>query len=73
MFELTHGISKKYNATITQVALNWLLESNPRVIPIPGEKNSRQAAANAATISWKLTREEFNKLSQTERATSLPR
>lgn len=75
LFELMHGISKKYNATISQVALNWLLASNPRVIPIPGEKNSRQAAANAATLNWKLTREEFNKLSQTERAiwTSLPR
>ncbi|TDF94153.1 aldo/keto reductase [Paenibacillus piri] len=51
LFELMHGISKKYNATISQVSLNWLLASNPRVIPIPGEKNSKQAAANAATIS----------------------
>lgn len=38
LIELMHGTSKKYNATIPQVALNWLLASNPRVIPIPGEK-----------------------------------
>ncbi|MFD0679023.1 MULTISPECIES: aldo/keto reductase [unclassified Paenibacillus] len=75
LLELMHEISNKYNATISQVALNWLLASNPRVIPIPGEKNTRQAAVNAATINWKLTRKEFNKLSQIERAiwTSLPR
>lgn len=38
LLDLMHEISKKYNATISQVALNWLLASNPRIIPIPGEK-----------------------------------
>lgn len=61
-------ISQKYNATISQVALNWLIARNPRVIPISGEKNARQAAANAATLSWKLTLEEFESISQTESA-----
>lgn len=67
LFELMDEIAKKYNATISQVAINWLISSNPRVIPIPGQTNVRQAKANAATISWKLTSEEFERISQTER------
>lgn len=31
LFELMDRISQKYNATISQVALNWLIASNPRV------------------------------------------
>jgi aryl-alcohol dehydrogenase-like predicted oxidoreductase len=68
LFELMDRISQKYNATISQVALNWLIASHPRVIPIPGEKNARQAAANAAALSWRLTSEEFENISQTESA-----
>ncbi len=68
LFVLMDGIAKAHDATIAQVALNWLLVSNPLVIPIPGEKNAKQAAANAATLSWRLTQEEFESISKTERA-----
>ncbi|WP_207710172.1 aldo/keto reductase [Clostridium chromiireducens] len=68
LFELIDEIAKGHDATISQVALNWLIASNPLVIPIPGEKNAKQAAANAATLSWKLTKEEFERISQTERS-----
>lgn len=47
--------------------LSWLIASNPIVIPIPGEKNAKQAAANAAALSWKLSKEEFERISQMER------
>lgn len=75
LFELMDDISNKHHATIAQVALNWLIESNPLVMPIPGQKNAKQAAANAATLCWRLTKEEFELISQTERAiwTSLQR
>ncbi len=35
-----------------QVALNWLLCKG--VVPIPGAKNGRQAAENAAALGWRL-------------------
>lgn len=68
LFELLDKVSKAHNATIPQVALNWLIASNPLVIPIPGEKNARQAKSNAATLNWKLTPEEFECISRTERS-----
>ncbi|MFW2488701.1 aldo/keto reductase [Clostridium chromiireducens] len=68
LFELINEIAKAHDATISQVALNWLIAGNPLVIPIPGEKNAKQAAANAATLSWKLTKEEFERISQMERS-----
>lgn len=68
LFELMAEIAKAHDATIPQVALNWLFSSNPLVIPIPGQKNAKQAAANAAALSWKLSSEEFERISQTERA-----
>lgn len=68
LFERMDEVAKAHDATIPQVALNWLLMSNPLVIPIPGQKNTKQAAANAATLSWKMSSEEFERISRTERA-----
>ena len=48
----------------SQVALRWLVE-NDLVLPIPGAKNSQQAAENAGALSFSLTPEEVDVLSQT--------
>ncbi len=66
LFQVMDEIAQAHNATIAQVALNWLIESRPLVIPIPGAKNAKQAAGNAATLSWKMTQEQFEHLSKTE-------
>jgi aryl-alcohol dehydrogenase-like predicted oxidoreductase len=69
LFVVLAQIAAAHNATIAQVALNWLLASHPNVIPIAGAKNARQARDNAAALSWTLSVEEFSWICQVETAT----
>ncbi|HEY1751940.1 MAG TPA: aldo/keto reductase [Caulobacteraceae bacterium] len=41
-------------ASVTQVALNWLRSRSPQVIPIPGASKAAHARANLAALSWSL-------------------
>ena len=61
--ELLHQIGDRYGKSPSQVALRWLIE-NENVLPIPGAKNSRQAAENVGALSFSLTPEEVEKLSE---------
>ena len=60
---LLRQIGERYSKTPSQVALRWLIE-NPIVLPIPGAKNSQQATENAGALSFALTPEEVEALSQ---------
>lgn len=60
---LLRQIGDKYSRMPSQVALRWLIE-NPIVLPIPGAKNGKQAIDNAGALSFSLTREEVEMLSQ---------
>ena len=60
---LLKEIGGRHGKTPAQVALRWLIE-NPLVLPIPGAKDSKQAAANAETLSFRLTPEEVEALSR---------
>ena len=60
---LLHQIGERYTKTPSQVALRWLIE-NPLILPIPGAKNGKQASENAGALSFSLTTEEVEKLSQ---------
>jgi aryl-alcohol dehydrogenase-like predicted oxidoreductase len=60
---LLREIGKRYDKTPAQVAIRWLIE-NPCVLPIPGAKNSRQAADNAGALSFQLTANEREALDQ---------
>jgi aryl-alcohol dehydrogenase-like predicted oxidoreductase len=57
------SIGQKYGRTPSQVALRWLIE-NPIVLPIPGAKNGKQAMDNAQALTFSLTAEEVESLSQ---------
>ena len=61
--KLLRQIGDHYGKSPSQVALRWLIE-NENVLPIPGAKNSRQAAENVGALSFALTPEEVEKLSQ---------
>jgi len=61
--ELLRRIGERYSKTPAQVALRWLIE-NPLVLPIHGAKNGQQASANAAALSFSLTPDEVEALSQ---------
>jgi aryl-alcohol dehydrogenase-like predicted oxidoreductase len=61
--ELMGEIGARYSRSPSQVALRWLIE-NESVLPIPGAKNSRQAAENAGALSFSLSPGEVEALSQ---------
>ena len=60
---LLRQIGERYSKTPSQVAIRWLIE-NPIVLPIPGAKNSKQAIENAGALTFSLTPEEVEALSQ---------
>ena len=61
--KLLREIGERYSKTPSQVAIRWLIE-NPIVLPIPGAKNSKQAAENAVALSFSLTAEEVEALTE---------
>ena len=63
VIKLLREIGERYSKTPSQVALRWLIE-NPVVLPIPGAKNGKQAADNAGVLTFSLTTEEVEILSQ---------
>jgi len=60
-------IGDRHAKTPAQVALRWLIEQGD-VIPIPGAKNGRQAAANAEALAFRLTWDEIDELERATRA-----
>lgn len=63
VIKLLREIGECYSKTPCQVALRWLIE-NPLVIPIPGAKNGKQAADNSQALTFSLTAEEVEMMSQ---------
>jgi len=63
VLNLLRQIGALYSRTPSQVALRWLIE-NEIVLPIPGAKNSRQAAENTGALSFSLTPTEVDALGQ---------
>ncbi len=63
VIHLSREIGERYSKTPSQVALRWLIE-NPIVLPIPGAKNGKQAMDNAGALTFSLTAEEVESLSQ---------
>lgn len=62
LMETLTQIAQIHNKTCGQVALNWLLEKDEHIIPIPGAKNGRQAQENAGALGWRITPEEQMRL-----------
>jgi aryl-alcohol dehydrogenase-like predicted oxidoreductase len=62
LFRVMEDIAKKHNATIPQVALNWLLKTETHVIPIPGVKHERQSRDIIGTLDFTLSDEEYRQL-----------
>ncbi|HVN54908.1 MAG TPA: aldo/keto reductase [Anaerolineaceae bacterium] len=66
VIDLLRTIGQRYGKSPSQVALRWLIE-NEIVLPIPGAKNSRQAAENAGALTFSLAPDEVAELSQATR------
>jgi aryl-alcohol dehydrogenase-like predicted oxidoreductase len=60
---LLRQIGDRYGKTPAQIALRWLIDQGS-VLPIPGAKNAQQAASNAGALTFCLSAEELESLSQ---------
>jgi aryl-alcohol dehydrogenase-like predicted oxidoreductase len=55
-------VAKTHGATVYQVALAWLLERSPAMLPIPGTSNLAHLEENVAAAKLKLTPDEWKQI-----------
>jgi aryl-alcohol dehydrogenase-like predicted oxidoreductase len=53
-------IARAHDASISQIALNWLLARDSHVIPIPGATKPHHARDNLDALGWRLSETEFD-------------
>lgn len=56
-------IAAKYNATVAQVALAWLLKRSPNILLIPGTSSLLHLQENLESAQVELSEEDFNSIS----------
>jgi pyridoxine 4-dehydrogenase len=61
--EILDRIAEAHGASATQIALAWLLQRSPIMLPIPGTSSIDHLEQNVAASSLRLTEEEFEELS----------
>jgi pyridoxine 4-dehydrogenase len=54
--------ARRLNASTRQVALAWLLDRSPQILPIPGSGSLEHVAENIAAAALQLTNDEANAL-----------
>ena len=57
-------IAKKYQATVAQIALAWLLKRSPNMVVIPGTSSLRHLHENIDASKIELSEEDFDSLSK---------
>ena len=63
LIDLMARLARRYDATITQIGLNWLVNfHDERVVAIPGATKPHHAADAAATMRFTLTPDELAEL-----------
>jgi pyridoxine 4-dehydrogenase len=55
-------VAKAHNTSVYQVALAWLLQKSPVMVPIPGTANLSHLEENCGAAKLKLTLEEFKQI-----------
>lgn len=61
--EVLNRIARAHDAAPTQIALAWLLQRSPIMLPIPGTSSIEHLEQNVAAASMRLTEEEYEELS----------
>jgi pyridoxine 4-dehydrogenase len=59
--------ARRLDASTRQVALAWLLDRSPQILPIPGSGSAGHVADNVAAASLRLTTDEANAIFEFER------
>jgi pyridoxine 4-dehydrogenase len=54
--------ARKHGATVSQLALAWLLHRSPVILPIPGTSSVKHLEENTAAASLKLSDEEWKEI-----------
>jgi aryl-alcohol dehydrogenase-like predicted oxidoreductase len=68
LISMMEEIGNAHNASITQVALNWLIHFNGDiVVTIPGATKAHQALESAGAMGFALTPDEMSRLDQASR------
>jgi pyridoxine 4-dehydrogenase len=60
--QILQGVANKYNATIHQVALSWLLHHSPNILLIPGTSSVEHLEENMKTADIALTENDMQEL-----------
>ena len=61
--EVLNEVAQAHQAAPTKVALAWLLQRSPIMLPIPGTSSIEHLEQNVAAASLRLSEEEYEKLS----------
>ena len=59
---LINQLTRKYNATAYQIALAWLLDHSPNILPIPGTSSIDHLAENLKSVLLDLDQEDIDLL-----------
>lgn len=59
--------AKRHGATVAQLALAWLLQKSPVVLPIPGTANMQHLVENTGAVNVTLTADEWAVIEQDAR------
>lgn len=66
--EVLSRVAKAHEATTFQVAIAWLLQRSPIMLPIPGTSSVKHVEENIASANIKLSDEEFKALDNSGRS-----
>ena len=58
------GIARARQRTVAQVALNWLLSKDERIVAIPGATSAEHLRENVGAVGWTLSEDELAALEQ---------
>jgi pyridoxine 4-dehydrogenase len=65
---LVDGIARRHKASPSQIALAWVLQRSPVMLPIPGTSKVKHLEENVAAVNVHLSDEEFAALDRAGRA-----
>jgi pyridoxine 4-dehydrogenase len=60
--EVLNRVATAHQASSTQIALAWLLQRSPIMLPIPGTSSVEHLEQNVAASALQLTQEEYDQL-----------
>jgi aryl-alcohol dehydrogenase-like predicted oxidoreductase len=62
LVDLVNGFGRRKGATVSQVALAWVLSQKPWIVPIPGTTKLERLEENLGSVHFEFTPEEWRDL-----------